>query len=75
MKIEVIKTFKADEKVKLEEFKKQFVKVLGFPAKVKYGVDPTGVYPESIQVYSVYLEKQEEIKNNAKDDGTAPQMC
>jgi hypothetical protein len=67
----VIKTFKAEEKVKLEEFKKQFVKVLGFPSKVKYGVDPTGVYPENIQVYSVYLENPEEIKkyNKAHSEG------
>lgn len=71
MNIMVIKTFKAEEKVKLEEYKKQFVKVLGFQAKVKYGVDPTGAYPESIQVYSIYLENQEEIKkyNKAHNEG------
>lgn len=66
MNIMVIKTFKADEKVKLEEFKKQFVKVLGFPAKVKYGVDPTESYPRHVQVYTVYLERQEEIAKYRK---------
>lgn len=66
MTIEVIKTFKSEEKVKLEEFKKQFVKVLGFQPKVKYGVDPTGSYPRHVQVYTVYLERQEEIAKYRK---------
>lgn len=71
MTIEVIKTFKAEEKVKLEEFKKQFLKVVGFPAKVKFGIDPSGVYPADTQVYTVYLEREEEIKkyNKAHSEG------
>ena len=66
MTIEVIKVFTADKKKELEEYKQKFLKVLGFQAKVKFGVDPTGDYPWYVQVYTVYLERQEEIAKYRK---------
>lgn len=66
MTIEVIKVFAADKKKELEEYKQKFLKVLGFQARVKFGVDPTGSYPRHVQVYTVYLERQEEIAKYRK---------